>query len=193
MQHSDTTDEPSDMAAEAERVAADADPKVDDARARLLSSFVPALMLNAMDEAKANIEPPTTHEYSAVALFAVHIMPKLTLGHARTHPCIDWGRWGAQDISGFSALNEHFAQQGGDGLGQMMSLVNMYFQQMIKITAACGGDVIKFAGDALIVLWTQGGDSVQAHRACECAMELQDALHDCPMTQTIRLSLKVRR
>ena len=65
--------------------------------------------------------------------------------------------------------------------------------QMIKITSACGGDVIKFAGDALIVLWTDGPKSVQAHRACECAMELQDALHDCPMTPTIRLSLKVRR
>ena len=100
-------------------------------------------------------------------------------------------RSAAQDISGFSALNEHFAQQGGDGLGQMMSLVNMYFQQMIKITAACGGDVVKFAGDALIVLWTQGSESTRAHRACECAMELQDALHDCPMTQTIRLSLKI--
>ena len=75
-------------------------------------------------------------------------------------------RSAAQDISGFSALNEHFAQQGGDGLGQMMSLVNMYFQQMIKITAACGGDVVKFAGDALIVLWTQGSESTRAHRAC---------------------------
>ena len=35
-----------------------------------------------------------------------------------------------QDISGFSALNEFFSQQGGDGLGSMMSLVNMYFQQV---------------------------------------------------------------
>ena len=72
-----------------------------------------------------------------------------------------------------------------------MTLVNMYFQQMIKITSACGGDVIKFAGDAIIVLWTQGEMSTQAHRACECAMDLQDALHDCPMTEQIRLSLKI--
>lgn len=62
---------------------------------------------------------------------------------------------------------------------------------MIKITSACGGDVIKFAGDALIVLWTGGPCSVLAHRACECALELQDVLHDSPMTPTIRLSLKV--
>lgn len=42
-----------------------------------------------------------------------------------------------QDISGFSALNEHFAQQGGEGLGQMMSLVNMYFQQVLHCMAKC--------------------------------------------------------
>lgn len=64
---------------------------------------------------------------------------------------------------------------------------------MIKITAACGGDVVKFAGDALIVLWVDSDApvSVLAHRACECAMELQDALHDSQMSPDIRLSLKV--
>ena len=67
----------------------------------------------------------------------------------------------------------------------------LVFAQMIKVTSACGGDVIKFAGDALIVLWTDGPKDVLAHRACECALELQDVLHDEPMTQSIRLSLKV--
>ena len=47
----------------------DARSEVDDARVRLLCSFVPALMLSAMSD--ASIEPPTTHEYEAVALFAV--------------------------------------------------------------------------------------------------------------------------
>tara|TARA_B110001452_G_scaffold161034_1_gene134039 strand:- start:557 stop:4195 length:3639 start_codon:yes stop_codon:yes gene_type:complete len=100
-------------------------------------------------------------------------------------PC-DW-----QDISGFSQLNEYFAQLGGVGLGKMMALVNVYFQQMIKICSSCGGDVIKFAGDALIVLWTSEPLSKLAHRACECAMDLQDALHDVEMTPEIRLCLKV--
>lgn len=38
--------------------------------ARLLYSFVPALMINAMGD--ASIEPPTTRDYQAVALFAVN-------------------------------------------------------------------------------------------------------------------------
>ena len=84
-----------------------------------------------------------------------------------------------------------YGPRGGVGLGKMMALVNVYFQQMIKITSACGGDVIKFAGDALIVLWTEGTQSTKAHRACECAMELQDVLHNAQMTADLQLSLKI--
>ena len=48
----------------------------------------------------------------------------------------------------------------------------MFFQQMIKICSARGGDVVKFAGDALIVVWIGAPPKVFAVRACECAMEL---------------------
>ena len=41
------------------------------AEARLLSSFVPVLMLKAMGSSSAAIEPPMTQDYEAVALFAV--------------------------------------------------------------------------------------------------------------------------
>ena len=53
--------------------------------ARLLYSFVPALMINAMGD--ASIEPPTTRDYQAVALFAVNI-------RASSSPltCISCGR-----------------------------------------------------------------------------------------------------
>ena len=53
---------------------ADEGASVDDAtEARLLCSFVPALMITAMEKGKAAIEPPTTHNYEAVALFAVRL------------------------------------------------------------------------------------------------------------------------
>jgi hypothetical protein len=41
------------------------------AEARLLCSFAPALMLRAMEEAGEDIQPPTTHQYNGIALFAV--------------------------------------------------------------------------------------------------------------------------
>ena len=52
-------------------MAAEPRSAVDDAEARVVSSFVPALMLRAMGSAHAPVEPPTTHNYDAVALFAV--------------------------------------------------------------------------------------------------------------------------
>lgn len=51
--------------------------------------------------------------------------------------------------------------------------------------------MIKFAGDALIVLWVDGPRQVLTHRACECAMELQDVLHHAPMASDLHLSLKI--
>ncbi|KAL3921149.1 MAG: hypothetical protein SGPRY_005001, partial [Prymnesium sp.] len=132
--------------------------------ARVLLSFAPMLMLRAIENGTLS-RPPCSQQYSGVALFA--------------------------DISGFSQLNERFAPYGGEGFGQMMSLVNFYFTQMTKIISACGGDVIKFAGDALIVLWLDAPKSVLMHRACECALELQDALHNAQMNSSLLLSLKI--
>ena len=160
----------------------------------LLASFVPALLLKELEKG-ANLQMPSSQQYEAVALFAVRLPtscarptrprapPTTTITALRPDIC--------QDISGFSQLNEYFAQLGGVGLGQMMALVNVYFQKMIKICSSCGGDVIKFAGDALIVLWVNEPMSQLAHRACECALELQESLHDAQMTPEISLSLKV--
>ena len=39
--------------------------------ARLLCSFAPALMLTEMEKDGAAIQPPTTHDYVGIALFAV--------------------------------------------------------------------------------------------------------------------------
>ena len=131
---------------------------------KMLASFVPALVLKVLEKGDA-LQLPSSQQYEAVALFA--------------------------DISGFSQLNEYFAQLGGVGLGKMMALVNVYFQKMIKICSSCGGDVIKFAGDALIVLWVNEPLDKLAHRACSCALELQESLHNAEMTPEISLSLKV--
>ena len=51
--------------------AADISAPANDGYARLLCSFVPNLLLKSMDQVQAALEPPATHEYSAVALFAV--------------------------------------------------------------------------------------------------------------------------
>ena len=82
------------------------------AEAKLLASFVPVMMLHAIstDSSEHRIQPPSSSEHHGAALFA--------------------------DISGFSGLNDYFGLEGGAGLAKMMGLVNMYFQQMIKVRAS---------------------------------------------------------
>ena len=48
-----------------------ASPADEAAEARLLCSFAPALMLTAMEKQGSAIQPPTTHPYQGIALFAV--------------------------------------------------------------------------------------------------------------------------
>ena len=54
------------------------------------------------------------------------------------------------DISGFTRLTEHFARQGPCGAEQVSAHLNAYFEQLIDSIAGHGGDVVKFAGDALV-------------------------------------------
>ena len=61
------------------------------------------------------------------------------------------------DISGFTSLAERLARDntGGEGRGteQLSRMLNSYFGRMIDMIYEGGGDVVKFAGDALLVVW----------------------------------------
>ena len=57
------------------------------------------------------------------------------------------------DISGFTALTERLAQRGPAGIEELTHLLNEYFGQLIDLINIYGGDVFKFAGDALLALW----------------------------------------
>ena len=59
------------------------------------------------------------------------------------------------DVSGFTKLSEAMAKEHGERGAEMVAKhLNNYFTQLVKLITAEGGDVFKFAGDALIVLWT---------------------------------------
>jgi len=63
------------------------------------------------------------------------------------------------DISGFTKLAEKLAKRpDGSGTEILSSKLNIYFGRMIDMIYAGGGDVIKFAGDALLVVWRESSD-----------------------------------
>jgi class 3 adenylate cyclase/tetratricopeptide (TPR) repeat protein len=70
------------------------------------------------------------------------------------------------DISGFTALSERLATYGREGAEELTILLNRCFGGMIEIIEAHGGDVLKFGGDALLVLFT--GEEHTARAAASC-------------------------
>ncbi len=69
------------------------------------------------------------------------------------------------DISGFTRLTEQLSSMGRRGAEELTDLLNSCFDSMIRICLEEGGDIIKFGGDALLVLFTGEGDAIRACRA----------------------------
>ena len=128
----------------------------------LLASYVPKLIQNRVIANPAPIESPVAEELQAAILFA--------------------------DISGFTVLTERMAEKGPTGVETLARILNEYFGQLIDIIHIYGGDVVKFAGDAVIAVWpvvpdlginetVSRADQWQwTMRAAECALEVHRRL-----------------
>lgn len=59
------------------------------------------------------------------------------------------------DISGFTKVSEGCAKKGVRGNEDLAFCINRYMEGMVKHLLKYGGDIIKFVGDAMIVMWPQ--------------------------------------
>ena len=57
------------------------------------------------------------------------------------------------DISGFTNLTERLSRFGPEGAEIIAFAVNRYMELLVKAIGRSGGDIFKFAGDAIIVVW----------------------------------------
>ncbi|KAL8273282.1 hypothetical protein Esti_002783 [Eimeria stiedai] len=104
------------------------------------------------------------------------------------------------DASGFTALTEALDTQ-PNGAERLGGIINQFFDRIIRIVHFWGGDIIKFSGDALTIVWPvddddEGGEHVvedtkdddeyrvDARQACllaaKCCMNLHQSLHKYP-------------
>src|SRR5215210_5069552 len=58
------------------------------------------------------------------------------------------------DISGFTALSERLAGLGREGAEELTNILNNCFARMIEAVHVQFGDIIKFGGDALLILFS---------------------------------------
>ena len=123
----------------------------------LLASYVPRLIQNRVAQNPAPIDTPLAEDFLAVVMFA--------------------------DISGFTALTERLAEKGSAGVEKLARILNDYFGQLIDLVYECGGDVVKFGGDAVIAVWPIKVDPVLE----QTTNQLDPILKDAQRQETLRV------
>jgi class 3 adenylate cyclase len=114
---------------------------------KAISSFVPSILLKNLLEERSAMRPHSS-SMNGICLMA--------------------------DISGFTRLSGVFCSQGKDGLDGLQSATSGYMGSLVNAIYIYGGDVIKFAGDALVCIFGPTDESEEEFLKC-CASALQCA------------------
>lgn len=98
-------------------------------------------------------------------------------------------------------MAERLAQREPEGLEDISRLLNTHFGELIDLVYAHGGEVVKFAGDALLALWPVQSQpparydrrdlALSVRRAAQCALSIQRVMHNHEPVQGCRISLRV--
>jgi class 3 adenylate cyclase len=78
------------------------------------------------------------------------------------------------DISGFTTLSEALAKTyGTEGAEMLNKAISGYFARLIEIVFIFGGDILKFAGDAMLVMWRnpRNGEGMNANMTLRMLLE----------------------
>ena len=97
------------------------------------------------------------------------------------------------DISGFTALTERLVREGPEGVERMGRILNRFFDGLVSLVEAGGGEVVTFAGDGLVAMWpADDGDlAAAATRATASSLAAQGLLEDFPAAPGTVLRMKV--
>jgi class 3 adenylate cyclase/predicted ATPase len=121
------------------------------------------------------------------------VVPRLVLDWVIDEPERQWrivdGTMVFADISGFTALSERLATRGRIGTEELVETLSRVFGGMLDITARRGGQLLKFGGDALLLLFT-GHD--HARQAASAAVEMRSALKRASQLPTSVGKLKLK-
>lgn len=124
----------------------------------------------------------------------VPFVPRLTLEWLKTDPELRWlevdGTLAFIDISGFTAMSEKLSSSGRAGAEEVTEVMNATFSALLEIAYAEGGGLLKFGGDALLLLYQGEG---HAPRAARAAFEMRRTLRAIgrPRTSVGAVQLKM--
>jgi class 3 adenylate cyclase len=131
-----------------------------------LASYVPALVARRFADRLEPLVEPECERFPAAVLFA--------------------------DISGFTALTERLAGTGPNGVEELTELLNDCFGELVELVGTYGGEVVKFAGDALVAIWpADDDDSGVTAWAARCGLAMQQSLHGREFAAGAQLSVRI--
>jgi class 3 adenylate cyclase len=102
------------------------------------------------------------------------------------------------DVSGFTRLSERLGRRGQEGAEQLVDVINTCFTALLAEAYGRGGSLVKFGGDAMLLLfYDQQGNQDHAVRACCAAAEMRRTLREVGRVRagdtnvTLRMSVGV--
>jgi class 3 adenylate cyclase/tetratricopeptide (TPR) repeat protein len=84
------------------------------------------------------------------------------------------------DASGFTQMSDKLSPLGPKGAEELTEIFNGFFFSMLKVIFAHGGDVLKFGGDSLLVLFEGKGGAKKAIRAALAMQEEMKSFRSIP-------------
>jgi class 3 adenylate cyclase/tetratricopeptide (TPR) repeat protein len=137
-------------------------------RLHALAAFLPGALLRALLEDASRPREGARLEQQGAVLFA--------------------------DLTGFTALTEALEGGGPSGAERLRGILDALFSRLIDTLTAHGGDVLRFAGDALVALWPAESHEAlprAVRLAARCAQAAQVLIEGLEPVDGVRLRLKV--
>jgi class 3 adenylate cyclase/tetratricopeptide (TPR) repeat protein len=120
-------------------------------------------------------------------------LPRLAIEWAESSPEQLWreldGSLVFVDISGFTALSERLARRGHMGAEELTDTLGNCFAELLAVAYAAGGSLMKFGGDALLLLFTGPG---HPERAVASASHMRSTLVDVGRVATTVGAVRLR-
>ncbi len=93
------------------------------------------------------------------------------------------------DISGFTKMSERLARKGKVGAEELTDVIGSVFARLLSVAYGEGGGLIKFGGDALLILFTGDGHPTRGARA---AVGMRQALRGIGPIETTAGKVRLR-
>lgn len=90
------------------------------------------------------------------------------------------------DISGFTRLSGFWSSKGPEGVDYLQNIINGFLTLLVDTILLYNGDIVNFAGDALICLFTEDDPQKSCIQALNCAMNCKDICND---TLTVHIGI----